>query len=156
MAGEIQTPFDQSGLTLYAQIRNIFGQIWNTASSAFQAYATANITDYDIALTEQGSASKYYTGNFPTAIPRGLYFVTVKIRAGASPAESDLLAGAGEYLWTGVALIPAGMAALLHRFYGKVTLTSSEEKTFDTDGSTVLVTQNVSDDGTTQTQGAGA
>lgn len=105
MAGEIQAAFSIAGATLYAQVRNSVGQIWNTASAAFQAYATANIADYDIALAQQGTASHYYAGDIP-AIIAGTYQVVVLLRAGASPAESDRFVGAGTYEWDGSAVIP--------------------------------------------------
>lgn len=40
------------------------------------------------------------------------------------------------------------------RFFKKATQTDSQIKTYDDDGSTVVTTQTVSDDGTTETQGA--
>jgi hypothetical protein len=40
------------------------------------------------------------------------------------------------------------------RFFKKSTLTATQLKTYADDGSTVVTTQTVSDDGTTQTQGA--
>jgi hypothetical protein len=43
---------------------------------------------------------------------------------------------------------------LWRRFFKKTTLTSSQLKTFKDDASTVVTTQSVDDDGTTQTQGA--
>jgi hypothetical protein len=60
------------------------------------------------------------------------------------------------------ATAPAGVAttfpqmvvALWRRFFAKTTLTASQLKTYANDGTTVLTTQSVSDDGTTQTQGA--
>lgn len=101
MAGEIQAT-DTHGNTLYAQVRNSVGQIWNTASSVFQTYVTANIADYDVALTEQGTASGFYAGTFPTGITTaGTYSVTVLRRAGGSPAETDSVVAAGNIEWSG-------------------------------------------------------
>lgn len=82
-------PFPSTGQTLYATIRNLAGQIWN--GSAFEAYATANIATYDIALTEQGTASKVYAFTFPAAITAsGMYFVDIYVYAVAgTPAETD-------------------------------------------------------------------
>lgn len=101
MAGEIQATYT-TGSTLYAQVRNSVGQIWNTASSVFQAYVTANIADYDVAMTEQGTASGFYSGTFPTGITTaGTYPVTVYRRVGGSPAETDLVVAAGNIEWSG-------------------------------------------------------
>lgn len=102
MASEIQADY-LTGRTLYAQVRNTVGQIWNTAGVAFEAYNTANIADYDIALTEQGTASGYYAGNMP-AVTAGTYNVIVKNRAGGSPAESDITVAAGLIGWNGSAV----------------------------------------------------
>lgn len=56
---------------------------------------------------------------------------------------------------SGVATGILGMIVqTFRRFFGKTTLTTSQLKTFADDGSTVVTTQTVSDDGTTQTQGA--
>lgn len=56
---------------------------------------------------------------------------------------------------------PAGVASnfremmvqIWRRLFRKVTMTSTQVKTYADDGSTVLTTQSVSDDGSTQTQG---
>lgn len=86
MANEIQFAFGIADRTnLYALVRNSAGQIWN--GSAFVTYATASFASYPIALTEQGTASGFYVGDFATA---GEYMVEIRQRAGGSPAESDL------------------------------------------------------------------
>lgn len=105
MAGEIQHDHHTSGLTLYAMIRTTTGTIWNTAGVAFEAYATGNITDYDIALAEQGTASRYYVGTFPATIAAGVYNLIVKQRAGGAPAESDDTVGEGAIEWDGSAVV---------------------------------------------------
>jgi hypothetical protein len=114
MVGELQA-FAPTGLTLYAQVNSIVnGQIWNTALSAFQAYATANIGNYDIAMTELGTASGYYTGTFPSGIARGVYSYRVLQQVGGSPAEDDPIMYVGEVNWTGSAatgLVDAPTAA---------------------------------------------
>lgn len=104
MANEIIT-LGTTGATHYAQvIRQTDGAIWNTATPGFEAYATANIANYDIALAEQGTASGLFMGNFPTGVSTaGAYTVVVRRRAGVSPAESDVVVGYGEIQWTGTA-----------------------------------------------------
>lgn len=91
--------------TLYAQVRQgkQANQIWNTSGTpAFETYATANIADYDIALTEQGTGSNFYSGNFPTGITTpGLYLITIHEQAGGGPAESDTILSLGELHWNG-------------------------------------------------------
>ena len=114
MAGEIVFSHT-TGRTCYAQVFNGVGQIYNTAASAFQAYATANIADYDIAATEQGTASGIYVASMP-AVSAGLYGVVAKERAGGSPAESDIVVGEGDVFWDGavqgVSLTATGVDAI--------------------------------------------
>lgn len=99
MAAEIQ--FDHvTAKTCYVQVRNTVGQIWNTVGAAFEAYLTANIGDYDIAATEQGTASGSYVANMP-AVVAGVYNIIAKERAGGAPAESDLTVSVGDVEWTG-------------------------------------------------------
>jgi len=93
MANEIQISRpDLTGQTLYAIRRNSAGQPWN--GSAFVNYTTADLASYAIALTEQGTASGYFVGNAP--VPGVPGSVVVKVRAGGSPAESDVQAGTGD------------------------------------------------------------
>lgn len=103
MAGEIQADYP-TGATLYAQVRTATGTVWNTVGLAFEAYLTANIADYDIAMAEQGTASGYYAGDFPT-IAGGIYNVVVKSRVGGSPAESDPTVASGFIEWSGTAVV---------------------------------------------------
>jgi len=78
------------GSTLYAQVRNGTGQVWNGA--AFENYNAGNWNDYDIALTEQGSCG-IFVGTFPAGIADGSYTVAVFQQAGGSPAAGDLCLG---------------------------------------------------------------
>lgn len=105
MAKEIQS-LAATGQTLYAQVFRVTdGAIWNTAGTpAFETYATANIADYDIAMAEAGTASGYYTGNLP-ALAAGTYSVVVRVRAGGSPAETDIPVSVGTIHWDGSAVI---------------------------------------------------
>ncbi len=48
---------------------------------------------------------------------------------------------------------PQMVVQLFYRFFGKSTLTATQLKTYAANGSTVVTTQTVSDDATTQTQG---
>lgn len=104
MAGELQASF-QAGKTCYFLIRNRLAQIWNTAASAFETYATANYADYDIAAAEQGAASGYYVGTMP-ATAAGVYYLVAKEQVGGSPAESDITVGTGAIQWDGSAALP--------------------------------------------------
>lgn len=105
MANEMQISFS-AGKTVYAQVRSRIGQIWNTGTVAFESYLTANIANYSISLTEQGSASGFYAGNFPSAIAAGVYSILAKQRLGGSVAETDPTVGAGDLQWNGTATLP--------------------------------------------------
>jgi len=55
---------------------------------------------------------------------------------------------------TGVATtFPQKLVQVWHRFFGKVTMTATQLKTYDDAGTGTLTTQTLSDDSTTQTQG---
>jgi len=90
--------------TVYFQVRSATGTIWNTAGAALEAYATANIADYDIAGTEQGTSSGYYVGSMP-AVAAGLYHIAAKVRLGGAPVESDPTVDMFDVDWDGSALV---------------------------------------------------
>lgn len=101
MAGELQISYITSK-TVYVLIRSTTGTIWN--GSTFESYATANYATYPITLAQQGSASAYYVGNFPTGISAGTYNIVFKDRTGGSPAETDPTIGIGNFDWNGSAV----------------------------------------------------
>lgn len=107
MAGEIQASY-QTGRTVYALIRNRVGQIWNTSggTGAFEAYTSVVYTSYAITMTEQGAASAFYTGTFPTAIPGGIYGIVAKNQVAGSPAETDIPVANGDLQWNGTVTLP--------------------------------------------------
>ena len=99
-----------TGKTLYALMYNSAnGEVWNTVTSAFETYATANLGNYDIPLTEEGTASARYVGTVPTAVPAADLDIDVMDQAGSSPAESDTLAGTGKIPWNGSARVDTGV-----------------------------------------------
>lgn len=110
MANEVAAT-GTSGKTFYFLVRNNVGQVWNTVAAAFQTYATATYANYTVSMTEQGTASGYYAGSFPSAITAGAYSVVVKQQAGGSPAEGDLTVGAGTFDWNGTAVSQLSDAA---------------------------------------------
>lgn len=113
MAGEIQT-VGATGVVIYALVRNVAGQVWN--GSSFVTYVTANLGTYAITLTEQGTASGYYTGTFPTGITTaGVYNVVTYQRSGVSPAEGDVFNSAGEIQWDGSAVL--SLSGLVNYFF---------------------------------------
>lgn len=105
MAGELVISFAPSR-TVYFLIFNRSGQIWNTSSSAFEAYATANLASYKIAGTQQGTSSSFYLGTFPTAISAGVYGIAAKLQIAGSEAETDPTIGVEDFHWNGSATFP--------------------------------------------------
>lgn len=96
MSKEIQA-IGTTGLTHYAQVsRDSDGKFWNTSTVAFETYQTANVANYAISMTEQGTASGVYEGDLPASLVgvAGLSG-TMRQRAGGSPAESDDPVAAG-------------------------------------------------------------
>jgi hypothetical protein len=99
MANEIQVTYPE-GSNLYVRIRKANGDVWNTDSAVFENWADGNVTDYDIALTDEDGG--HYIGNFPSAITtKDSYVVEAFIRAGGSPAVGDDFIGAGILAWDG-------------------------------------------------------
>ncbi len=98
-------PHNAAAATLYALIRNADGQIWETVGPSFEAYSTANLANYDLALTEQGTASQFYTFTFPSAVTAGVFSIAVYLQAGGAPAEGDISVAEGEIEWTGSVIV---------------------------------------------------
>jgi hypothetical protein len=105
MAAELQVSV-QAGKTIYFLIRNRVSQIWNTNSLAFETYQTANYADYVVSATEQGTASAFYIGNFPSTITAGIYSAIAKQQLAGSQAETDPTVGGGDINWNGSTTMP--------------------------------------------------
>ena len=103
MAGEVQVSFTH-GATVYFLIwNNRTGQIFNNGTGLFEAYLTANYANYTNSMTEQGTASHHYNGNFPTAITApGPYGIESRQQLGGSAVETDPTIGEINFDWSGV------------------------------------------------------
>jgi hypothetical protein len=109
MAETIGIPWHETGATVYAIIRNSDGEAADVATdNNFETYATANLGDYDLACTEQGTASKYYAASFPTWISAGVYAIVFYQQTGGSPAETDPVLGTANVQWNGSAFVVDG------------------------------------------------
>lgn len=108
MAGELQFRGPGADTTCYVLIRTVTGTIWN--GSSFETYVTANYTTYDIAATEQGTSSNYFTATFPSTIPTGRYYIEAKQQLGGTPAETDPSVADGTYDWNGATVGLADLA----------------------------------------------
>lgn len=104
MANEILVPYD-TGRAVYVLVFSAAGTIWNTSGTpALEAYNGSNIADYDIALSELGTASGLYQGSMP-AVAAGIYTLVACERSGGSPAQTDAKIAQASVYWTGTALV---------------------------------------------------
>lgn len=111
MSGELKISF-KTGAAVDFYVFNDVGQIWNTNTSAFEAYASANIGVYAVAGAQLGS-SPFYTGTFPVAIIPGIYDIAARQRVGGSPAETDPVIGTEDgFNWSGASGTRVPLTAL--------------------------------------------
>jgi hypothetical protein len=140
MAEKIQLAHDATGATLYALVRKSDGTVVKQTDNTSEAYVTANLGNYDFPMTEQGTASRYYTATFP-AVAAGTYAVAVYQQLGANPAETDTLLDGGNVEWDGSAVVPlstrsshtaadvwAGATRTLTAFSFSVTVGTNNDK----------------------------
>lgn len=107
MANELQVSFS-AGKSAYFLLRNRVGQVWNTSggTGTFENYNSSVYSSYVLSATEQGSASAFYAGSVPAAVPAGVLSVLAKQQIGGSPAEADPAIGAGDLQWNGTVTLP--------------------------------------------------
>jgi len=115
MANEIHVNY-KSGVTLYAVRFNSSGQAALSDGSAFEDWGTGghDADDYDVALTEVGSGSGHYTGDFDAdgnITTAGTYIVVAFVQNGANPADSDGMIADGTVIWEGSYVAPAAQQA---------------------------------------------
>jgi hypothetical protein len=87
MANELKVTYNGVGANLYATVRNTSGQVWQTTTSTFVDYVSANVANYDIALTDAGG--DLYQGDFPSGAGTGKFVVQYYERSGGTPAITD-------------------------------------------------------------------
>jgi len=94
---------DSSGKSLYAQITNNVGQIYNANTALFETPTATNWTStkYCISMAES-STTGIYRVSFPS-LAAGKYGVAVFERSGGSPATTDTVLGASVMEWDGIA-----------------------------------------------------
>lgn len=103
MPRELQVSFNGTSAALYVIVRlESDGSVWNTATSALETFAAGSITDYDIALTDDGG--DLYVGDIPADLPAGDYRFQYYERSGASPATTDTLLKSPLRHWNGAVL----------------------------------------------------
>jgi hypothetical protein len=136
MANEIQIDY-QSGLTLYACLRNITGEVWNPSLQAFEDWGSDGHTadDYHISLTDKGGSR--YVGDFDNAIGSGRYTIQIFVQSSQAPADADELIGAGCIIWTGAAELTCDKILANKAVQNKLT---GEIHYYDDDSQTVILT----------------
>lgn len=105
MARKLQLSDTVSGSNIYATIRSrTNGYIWDGADLV--VFVGANMANYDVACTEQGSTG-YYDVDVPEALPAGQYMVVFYTRAGGTPAQTDNAVDDGDYFfdWDGTDIV---------------------------------------------------
>lgn len=148
MANEIRANYD-SGVTLYAVIRNHAGQVWHVDQAAFEAWGAADhaAADYDIPLVDTGGS--LHVGDFDTAIPAGRYAVQVFVQAGAAAADTDSLIDSREMVWSGRAEVTATKVVSNKAIHDKASGVISY---YDDDGTTVMLTHTMRDEASALTR----
>jgi hypothetical protein len=107
VAQELQFSY-QPNKDCYFLIRNRVGLILKQEEGiyTFVSYVTANYSEYPIDATEQGTASGFYTAEFPNTVIAGVYSVVAKLQLGGNPAETDPTVATGDVQWNGSAVMP--------------------------------------------------
>ncbi len=130
-----------------------------TYYTTFDATDTATLGRLHIDIQKSGALPYFKdTEVLPAVVWDALYASS----GGALPAEKTGYKLASDGLDSIATTAPAGVAANFRemlvqtwrRFFAKSTMTATELKTYADNGSTVISTQTLSDDGVTQTQGA--
>ena len=100
MSEEIQADYIPGG-TLDHYAYNEADEVWYIVGEVFEAWATGgrDATDYAVAMV--GDAGGHFVGDFDVNTDAGHYYITTKIRAGASAADDDAVQGNGEIWWDG-------------------------------------------------------
>lgn len=86
----------KSGDILYAMIRDRNQKVYRTTTGTFVNYATADRDEYDFLMSEQGTASAFYTFTVP-GMPADCYTVFMYLMAGPFPDEADIPVGVGAF-----------------------------------------------------------
>jgi hypothetical protein len=87
-----------TGATLYTQIEDGTG-VWN--GTAYASFAVASWATFATATPETPASSGRYVCQFPIASAAGNYTWSTYLRAGGSPASTDVCIGNGGGYWDG-------------------------------------------------------
>ncbi len=105
MANEVHQNHE-TGKTLYFCAFQADGNVFLSGGASDEVWGTGgrDADDYDETMTEDGSGG-HYVGTFDTSIAAGVYHVTVFLRDGGSPVDSDRPLAQGVIYWDGTAEI---------------------------------------------------
>ena len=149
MANEIWHSYDSASV-LYAFVYRMTDKyIYDVEHAAFEAIGTwddARADECDIAMTFTGDM---HFANFPT-VAAGVYYVEIRLQAGASPDTDDLPIAQGVMYWDGSAelntyTLDADITttySLLEDVDDKVDIIDTVVDTIDTNVDTLMVGQN--------------
>lgn len=100
MAEEIHHNF-VTGNNLYTCRWQQNGNVFLTDGASDEVWGTdgRDADDYDVAMSEE-DASGHYTADLDISVA-GVYHISVYLRAGANPADSDVALAQGEINWDG-------------------------------------------------------
>ncbi|MFA5053571.1 MAG: hypothetical protein WC565_05915 [Parcubacteria group bacterium] len=130
-----------------ATVTNLNAAITTRAATGEAAAAVGTLNDFDPASDAVANVTTVATVTNPVTAGT----VSDKTGYALSATGLDSITATTP---TGVATtFPQKLVQLWHRFFGKVTMTSTQLKTYDDAGTGTLTTQTLADDGTTQTQG---
>lgn len=99
---ETITVYAQADKSVYLVVRNGSNEVWQTTTNTFVTYADADAATYAVATTEQGTSSGVYLATFPVQIAAGTYSVASYLQLSTTPASTDALIDAGEFVWGGI------------------------------------------------------
>ncbi len=135
MSRELRCTYNGAGQALYVIIRRRNDdKVWNTANAAFETWADGTIADYDIPLSDEGGDS--YAADWPTAITAGQYQTFYYLRAGATPATTDLPLKSPYLTWNGYVASSGGGGGSAEGYYVKRerVLELAGQDNFDAEG----------------------
>lgn len=97
----------KTGSTIDFYVLDATGRIRDVVAGAWDTYTDADVDDYNVVATEQGTSSGLFLADFPSGISAGVYYFVAKERAGGSPAVSDDEVGKVTPIhWDGSAEVP--------------------------------------------------